>query len=118
METNRKGVLQTLKCSNSDVYALAERYYVILSSVNGLKLTPMEIQLVAFTAVKSNISYKNIKEEFCKKHGTTIPSINNVIFKLKKIGVLVNDGKKVKVNPIILLDFENNITLEIKLVHG
>jgi hypothetical protein len=117
MET-RKVILQTLKRSNIDVYSLAERYYTILSSVNDLKLTPMEIQLVAFTAVKSNISYKNIKEEFCKKHGTTIPSINNVIFKLKKIGVLVNDGKKVKVNPVILLDFENNVTLEIKLVHG
>ena len=118
METNRKVILQTLKRSEMDVYALAEKYYVILSVVNNLKLTPREIQLVAFTAIKGNISYSNIREEFCKKCGTTIPTINNIIFKLKKMGVLVKSGSKVKVNPVILLDFENDVTLEIKLIHG
>jgi hypothetical protein len=37
---------------------------MILSAVNGLKLTEREIQLIAFTAVKGNISYGSIREEF------------------------------------------------------
>lgn len=111
-------ILQTLKHSSEDVYALAEKYYSIISTVNNLRLTPREIQLVAFTAIKGNISYNNTKEEFCVKHNTTIATINNIMFKLRKIGVLVKAGKKVKVNPVIVLDFEKDITLEIKLIHG
>jgi hypothetical protein len=118
METGNVKILQTLKHSSVDVYALAEKYYFILSSVNNLKLTPREIQLVAFTAIKGNISYSNIRQEFCTKHNTTVATVNNIIFKLKKIGVLVKIGEKVRVNPVILLNFEKDITLEIKLVHG
>jgi hypothetical protein len=31
---------------------------------------------------------------------------------------LVKDGTKVKVNPVIILNFDKDITLEIKLTHG
>ena len=97
---------------------MAERYYTLLSAVNNIKLTQREIQLVAFTAIRGNISYANIRKDFCDMYGTTNPSINNIISRLKKMGVLVKDGSKVKVNPRILLNFENDITLEIKLIHG
>jgi DNA-binding MarR family transcriptional regulator len=100
-----------------DDYLLAERYYTILSAVNDLKLTQREIQLMAFAAVRGNISYANIRRDFCERYKTTNPSINNIISKLKKMGVLVKDGSKVKVNPQILLNFENDLILEIRLVH-
>jgi hypothetical protein len=32
--------------------------------------------------------------------------------------ILVKDGTKVKVNPALVLRFENNITLEINLING
>ena len=113
-----KVILQKLKKQEDDDYLLAERYYIILSAVNDLKLTQREIQLIAFTAIRGNISYANIRQEFCEKYGTTNPSINNIISRLKKMGVLVKDGTKVKVNPKIILNFENDVTLEIRLVHG
>lgn len=116
--TNAGMLLQRMKKVEDDQFLLSERYYSILSAVNDLGLTKREIQLVAFTAVKGNISYANIREEFCEKHGTTSPTINNIISKLKKIGVLVKDGTKVKVNPVIVLDFNKNITLEIKLLRN
>lgn len=97
---------------------MAERYYTILSAINNLKLTQRELQLIAFTAIRGNISYANIRKDFCEKYGTTNPSINNIISRLKKLGILVKDGSKVKVNPQILLNFENDITLEVRLVHG
>ena len=111
-------ILQKIKNKSEDHFALAEKYYSILSAINNLKLTQREIQLVAFTAIRGNISYANIRKEFCEKYNSTGPTINNIISKLKKINVLVKDGTKVKVNPMIILDFNKDITLEIKLIHG
>jgi DNA-binding MarR family transcriptional regulator len=110
-------VLQKLRKQEGDNILLAERYYTLLSAVNDLKLTQREIQLLAFAAVRGNISYANIRKDFCERYGTTNASINNIISRLKKIGVLVKDGTKVKVNSQIVLNFDNDITLEIRLVH-
>lgn len=111
-------IVQKFKKVENDNFSLAERYYTLLSAVNSLSLTEREIQLIAFTAIRGNISYANIREEFCKKYGSSSATINNIISKLKKIGVLVKDGGKVKVNNIIVLDFTKDITLEIKMTHG
>jgi hypothetical protein len=89
-----------------------------LSSINDLKLTNREVQLIAFAAIKGNISYANIRQEFCTIYDSTSPAINNIISKLKKMGVFVKDGTKVKVNPLILLNFEKDIILQISLIHG
>jgi DNA-binding MarR family transcriptional regulator len=113
-----KTILQKLRRVEVDDYQMAERYYTILSAINNLKLTQRELQLIAFTAIRGNISYANIRKDFCEKYGTTNPSINNIISRLKKLGILVKDGSKVKVNSQILLNFENDITLEVRLVHG
>jgi hypothetical protein len=112
-------VLQKIRRVEKDEFAIAEKYYSLLSAVNNLHLTNREVQLLAFTAIRGNISYASNRKEFCEKHDTTSPTINNIISKLKKINVLVKDGSKVKVNPVILLPFEKeDVTLEIKLVHG
>ena len=113
-----KPIVQRLKTSVEDVIPMAEKYYRILSAVNSLKLTKREIQLIAFAAIKGNISYANIRKEFCETYDSTSPAINNIISKLKKMGIFVKDGTKVKVNPIILLNFEKDIVLQITLTHG
>lgn len=113
-----KPIVQRLKTSIEGSIAMAEKYYRILSAVNDLKLTKREIQLIAFAAIKGNISYANIRKEFCETYSSTSPAINNIISKLKKMGIFVKDGTKVKVNPIILLNFEKNIVLQITLTHG
>ena len=96
---------------------LAEKYYSILSAVNSLHLTQREIQLIAFTSIKGNITYANVREEFCKLHKTTGPTINNIISKLKKVGIFIKEGGKVKVNPVIVIDFTKDLTLGITLTH-
>lgn len=111
-------IVQKLKKIEPDSFLLAEKYYSILSVLNDLKLTQRETQLIAFTAIKGNISYKHLREEFCEKYNTTSPTINNIISKLKKMHVLVKDKTKVKVNPIIILNFNNELKLEIDLTHG
>lgn len=111
-------IVQKLKITQEDDFLLAEKYYSILSVLNDLKLTHRETQLIAFTAIKGNISYKHLREEFCIKYNTSSPTINNMISKLKKMSVLVKDKSKVKVNPIIILKFTNDIKLDITLSHG
>jgi len=96
---------------------LAEKYYSILSAVNSLHLTQREIQLIAFTSIKGNITYANVREEFCKLHNTTSPTINNIISKLKKVGIFIKEGGKVKINPMIVIDFTKDLTLGITLTH-
>ena len=110
-------IVQRLKKSVSTDIQLAEKYYSILSAINSLNLTQREIQLISFTAIKGNITYANVREEFCKTHNTTSPTINNIISKLKKIGIFVKEGGKVKVNPVIVIDFSKDITLYISLTH-
>jgi hypothetical protein len=113
-----KIIVQRLKKDVSTDMELAMKYYSILSIINSLNLTEREIQLVSFTAIKGNITYANVREEFCKTYNSTSPSINNIISKLKKIGIFIKENGKVKVNPIInSIDFKKDLTLEIKLVH-
>jgi len=111
-------IVQKLKKEVDTDIELAEKYYSILSAINNLHLTEREIQLISFTAIKGNITYANVREEFCKTYNSTSPSINNIISKLKRIGIFIKENGKVKVNPIIVIDFTKNITLDIKLVHG
>jgi hypothetical protein len=110
-------IVQKIKRDVADNMALAEKYYSILSDVNSLNLTTREIQLIAFTAVRGNISNANVREEFCTKHNTTNPTINNIISKLKKVGVFIKEKNMVKVNPSIVLDFNKDVLLAIKLQH-
>lgn len=111
-------VIQKLKKVVFTDIELAQKYYSILSAINSLNLTEREIQLISFTAIKGNITYANVREEFCKTYNSTSPSINNIISKLKKVGIFIKENGKVKVNPIICIDFKKDVTLEIKLVHG
>jgi hypothetical protein len=118
MEKTNNIIVQKLKTQLTDSYSVAEKYYSLLSAVNNLGLTSREVQLIAFTAIKGNISYANIRSEFCEKYKSSSPTINNMISKLKRIGVFVKDGTKVKVNPVIVLNFEKDITLQINVTHG
>lgn len=111
-------IIQRLKKVNEDNYQLAERYYDLLSSLNSLALTKREIQLVAYTAIHGNISYAHIKDGFCEKHNTSVQTIYNIVSRLMKLKVFVKDNGKIKVNPVIVLDFNNDVKLEIQLLHG
>jgi hypothetical protein len=110
-------IVQSLKKVVDTNMQLAEKYYSILFTINNLHLTEREIQLIAFTAIKGNITYANVREEFCKTYNSTSPTINNIVSKLKRLGIFVKENGKVKVNPKIIIDFHKDLMLNIKLVH-
>ena len=111
-------IVQKLNSPVENPFQLAERYYGVISAINNLKLTPREVQLISFTVVRGNMSYTNIREDFCEKYGTSFATINNIISKLKRKGILVKDRGKIKVHPVIALDFNNDVKLEILFTHG
>lgn len=51
-----KITLQRVKSVSQDKYKKAERYYSLISSLNDLRLTERELQLVAFTAIREKMS--------------------------------------------------------------
>ena len=110
-------IVQSLKKIVDSDIQLAEKYYNVLFTINNLHLTEREIQLIAFTAIKGNITYANVREEFCKTYNSTSPTINNIISKLKKISIFIKEDGKVKINPKISIDFQKDLMLNIKLVH-
>lgn len=110
-------IVQSLKKVVDTDFQLAEKYYSILFTINNLHLTEREIQLIAFTAIKGNITYANVREEFCKTYNSTSPTINNIVSKLKRLGIFIKENGKVKVNPKICIDFKKDLMLNIKLVH-
>src|SRR6185436_8373051 len=113
MEPKRK--IRVLKLSEQDSLVIAQRYFRILSAISTFNLTEREIQLMAFTAIKGNLSYSNNREEFCTTYKSSPPTINNIISKLKKLNFLIKDAGKIKVNPALLLDFDKGVTLQISI---
>jgi predicted transcriptional regulator len=109
-------IVQSLKVVEKDKLDKAIKYYTLLSSVNNIKLSDRELQLLAFTAINGNISYSTNKKEFCEMFDSSMQTINNIVSKLKKLGLLVKKDGKVKVNPVVMLDFEKDLTLVIKLI--
>jgi hypothetical protein len=110
-------IVQSLKKVVDTDIQLAEKYYSVLFTINNLHLTEREIQLIAFTAIKGNITYANVREEFCKTYNSTSPTINNIVSKLKKLGIFVKESGKVKINSKICIDFKKDLMLNIKLIH-
>ena len=117
METRKQKVVQKLGKEYDDKYELAQKYYAVLSALNNLKLTEREVQLIAYTAIKGTITYANARNEFCEKYNTTTATINNIVSKLKKVGIFIKEDGKVKVNPVIVLNFDKHINLFIQLQH-
>lgn len=110
-------IVQRLKKGEKDSFSIAKKYYSLLFDVNNVNVTEREIQLVSFMAINGSISYKHVKEEFCKEFNTSNATINNMVSKLKNVGILIKDGSKVKVAPAICLDFNKDIVLQIILLH-
>jgi hypothetical protein len=114
----KKTIVQKIKLTEKDPLSIAQRYYTLLSAISNTSLTEREIQLMAFTAIKGNISYSINREEFCELYKSSSPTINNIISKLKKMKLLVKEGGKIKVNPAYLLNFNNDLVIQLHIVHG
>lgn len=93
-------------------------YYESLLSLNGIKLRNKELQLLAFTGVRGTITPLSAREEFVKLFDSSLNSIENMKGILVKKGLLIKEGEMYKVLPAISLDFNEPITLVIRMNNG
>ena len=116
MDDNKTVIAQKWKRNISNNIELAISYYSILFSFNQLNVTERETQLVAFTSVNGNISDSEKRKGFCSDYQTTNPTINNMVSKLKKMGILTKSEGKIIVNISISPKFDtSSIILQVVL---
>ena len=97
---------QKLKKDFKDMREIANVYFSMLSSFNGFKLTELEINLLAHIAINGHIGSVTSKGEFIDLYKTTKYTLNNIISKLYKKRLLVKTDHKIRINPGIKLDFQ------------
>lgn len=83
--------------------------------MNDLSLTSREVQLLAYTNKRGTISSITAKREFVRLFDSSIPTVNNMISKLKKRKLLVRKERRIVVNPRVSLDFTQKITVVLML---
>ena len=105
--------VQKIKVQCDDTVDKVIKYYTVLFTLDNLILTRSEIELLAFTAVRGNISSPTAKEEFCNRFGVKLNYIESMKSKLLKRNFLIKKDKKHKVNPKLLLDFSKGLTLQL-----
>ena len=115
---DKKVIVQKIKVNDKDSLSTAIRYFSILSAISSVKLSEREIQLLAFTLTMGNISYSPRKQEFCTMYNSSINTVNNIVSKLKKMGLMVKDRDMIKVAPQYSLDFNKDTIIQISLLHG
>lgn len=94
-------------------FEIARKYYSILFALNDVSITPKEMDLLAFTAVRGSISTLPAKKDFSEQFNMSNSSINNIISKLQRMGILKKIQGRTKVNPQIQVDLKNRLTFEI-----
>jgi len=108
--------VQRLNIELKDEFQVARKYYQIISVLNDLKLSEGQLQLVAFTAIRGNISDPGYRKEYCDTYKTTSATINNVVDKMKKKGVMVKHNKMIFVNKVLTeVDFNESLALVVTM---
>jgi len=102
---------QKLKKSFKNQYELAENYYKVLFAYNNIQLTERELQLVAFIAVRGDMSNAKSKRDFVTLYRTTKATLDNTVSKLKKKKLLQKPNGKVVLIPQLQPDPSKGFTL-------
>lgn len=115
---NQRGLIeQKMSFSVEDVFNMAYKYFSILSIMNDLDLVRRDLQLIAYS-ISQERRIDEVKKDFVKNFSSSMPTVGNIISKLYKKNILVKNKREVSIVPMLLLNFENNLKLDINLQHG
>ena len=109
-----KIVVQKIVKNSPDV---AKLYFGILSAINNLRLTDREINVLAYIA-NVGLDSKEKRKLFCDENDTTLPTIYNVVSKLKKMGMVTKTKSGTKLIAVFDFDYKKDVQLQIELRHG
>lgn len=104
-----------IKKNYDNNFDLAIKWYSIISILNDFKWSPLEIKVMAFTAIKGDISSGGRRGAFLGYFKSTKPSLANTISEMHKKHFLVKVEGKLKINPQFFINFEGDILSQINL---
>lgn len=104
-----------IKKEYKDRLEVAVKWYSLISILNDFHLPPMYIRLLAFAAIEGNLSSGGKKEKFISIYNSSKNSISNAICELNKMHFLVKEGRKIKINPQLYMDFNNDILVQLNI---
>lgn len=105
--------VQKLKPTIDSEFEAARRYFSMVAAINDIHITPIELKLLAFMAVKGSISNTNNKDVFCETFQSSKASVYNIIGSLSEKGLLHKIDNKVKIIPSIALNFKEPVVVKI-----
>jgi len=104
-------IVKTIKKSFNNKIKAGVTWFKFIAAINDIRLTPRELELLAFINFRGTISSIQSKEEFCKIFESSPATVSNMTAKLLKQKLLVKEKSKVKVNPALKVDFSNNFVV-------
>lgn len=117
---NRKVLLQKLQ-KKVTAFEKGIIYYSLISIINKLALTPYELRLLSFINRRGNIAAITAKTQFICQFDSSIGTVNNMVSKLVRKGLLIKQSGKIVINPVLNLDMGKpvilNLTLDTAIQH-
>lgn len=111
---NKVTTVQSINRKMEEPIDLARKYLSIVFILNNIHITKRKLDLVSFIAV-NGINSVTAKSNFCKNYHSSKATISNMISELYESKILVKESGKVKLNPLLSLNFDNNLSLKIHL---
>lgn len=108
-------VIQKLNKSEPTPIELAIRYFTIIAAITNTHLTPKQIELLAWTAVKGTISSGGSVSEFVAHFKSSKGTLENLKHSLVKKGFIIKTDGKYRVVPSLSLNFSSRVILQINL---
>lgn len=88
-------------------------YYTFITAINNIKLSPRELQLLAFVNYRGTISSASARKDFCTIFNSSEATISNMVSKLFGLRLLIKDKLKTKINPALSLDFSKDVVIRL-----
>jgi DNA-binding MarR family transcriptional regulator len=108
---DKQYLIKTIRKSFEDKIQAGIMWFKFIASVNGIKLAPRELELLAFINYRGTISSTSSKEEFCKMFDSSNGTITNMSARLLKMKLLVKEKSKTKLHPSLRVDFDKDFVV-------
>jgi hypothetical protein len=109
-------VVKTISKDFSNKIKAGITWFGVIASLNGISLTQRELELLSFVNYRGTISSLQAKEEFCRVFESSIGTISNMTKKTSKLfteKLLIKSNSKIKVNPALKVDFDNQLVIRL-----
>lgn len=105
---DREILVKTIRKKFTDKIKAGVTWFTFITTINDIKLTQRELQLMAFINSRGTISSTSAKEEFCKLFDSSPATVSNMVSKLMSLKLLVKEKSKTKINQSLRVDFDKD----------